>query len=109
MTYLKSLSRRDPDLHSFTHLLCFSENSLIVSFESKNADIQPAFLKDDPKQPPVGRYVNDLSVSERIVLFTLTMCCQLLNHLLGHQIDLLLLVPVRVGSTLTSRSPDAKI
>ena len=81
----------------------------MVSFESKNADILSASLKDARKQSTAVHYVNGSSVSERVVLFTPRMCCQSLNHLLGHQFDLLLLIPVGAGSTPSSRSSRAKI
>lgn len=65
---------------------------MMGSFESKNAVILFASLKDARKQSTVEQYVNDCSVSERIVLFLPTMCYQLLTYLLDHQIDPLLLL-----------------
>lgn len=109
MTCLKSPSRRESYPPRFTQLLCLQKIQWQGSFESKNANILSASLKDAGKQSTVVYYVNGCSVSERIVLFTPTMCCQLLNHLLSHQFDLLLLIPVGVGSIPALRSSGAKI
>lgn len=109
MTRLKSLSGREPHLPSFTQLLCLQKIQWRGSFESKNANILSASLKDAGKQSTVVHYVNGCSVSERIVLFTPAMCCQLLNHLLSHQFDLLLLMPVGAGSIPALSSSGAKI
>lgn len=52
MTFLKSLSKREPDPHSFTQMLCFSESSVMVSFERKMQALSPS-LKNVRKQPTV--------------------------------------------------------
>ena len=84
----------------------------MVSFEGKNTAILSASLKDARKQSTVEHYIKGSSMSERIVLFTSTICYQLLNHLFGHQIDLLLLIPMGAslgeGYIPASRSPGAK-